>query len=776
MTPETVMAFFLFLAIAGIAGVAYYVYWLQGKCNGRLDALNNLLDSVDERLSERSNDFTRCSKEVKSRQATLDEKVSQERLDREAITAELFKKNDEIQEGLNKIQEGLDEIRGRIDSNLTASKEDLERTTASLQIALRGDHDAFEERLGALTAILEVQKSDLEGYAAVVWEVRAANLIHLALQYLASHQPEEASRLMRMILHETPNQLEARVIGVRADIIRGSLPEARELIEAGLALHPDEPSLLTESVRIYRMEKNRGERARVLSEGLTKFPDHPGLLFERSLQSAESHRYEAAKADLEKLISLGHETAELRYNLGVVFVALGDFPRAIAELRKSLALDPVSADTNHSLGLALMHGERYLEAVDFLERARELLPSTVSIRLDLAAALRQSGQAEESLRECAVARHLNPSVLRTGLEEALAYQYLGQFNEALVCLDGVLHMSPKMQRARRIKAEILTIIERYREAADEWNRMVQDTPNDAYLQATLGEAMKKAGQDSAALECLEKAARMAPNSTSIQVSFAREALAQHKYELVHEVTEQAYPRAATAENRLQFLEIRFLLALISNRWISLVPLLNELGHLLGEYPHILPMPEDSRIDSQTILHLGLAREATRIHSALLDLLDGAIQFPDFEELVARVMRSMLPVKPPPKPAAPIEPATPELSQPVEVLPTPLAETPPPIEPTPMPVIEEPIPIVEAVAPEFTAESVFMEQPMVVETSPEPVAAVSPEVIVGVEAEHTGTTESTPVDSVTEAEPPAGPHTQPHPQKQKKRDHHHHKKG
>lgn len=31
MTPETLMAFFLVLAIAGIAGLAVYVYLLQGK-------------------------------------------------------------------------------------------------------------------------------------------------------------------------------------------------------------------------------------------------------------------------------------------------------------------------------------------------------------------------------------------------------------------------------------------------------------------------------------------------------------------------------------------------------------------------------------------------------------------------------------------------------------------------------------------------------------------------------------------------------------------------
>ncbi len=755
------MAFFLILAVSGVAGLAVYVYLLQGKLSSRLDALNNMLDSVDERLSERSNDFSRRSEEIKNRQTTLEEKVSQERVDRETATADLFKKTDEFQETLN-------DLRSRVDSTLTATKEDLEKTASSLQLALHEKHDALEERIETLASDLEVQKRDLEAHTAIVWEVRAANLIHLALQYLDSRQPEEASRLMRMVLHETPNQLEARILGVRADVARGAYAEARELIEAGLALHPDEPGLLTESARINRLQKNRAERSRVLSEGLAKFPDHPGLLFERSLQSIESHRYEAAKADLEKLISLGHDTAELRYNLGVVFVALGDFPRAISELRKSLALDPSSADTNHSLGLALMHGERYLEAVDFLERARELLPSTVSIRLDLAAALRQSGQAEESLRECAVARHLNPGVLRTGLEEALAYQSLGQFNEALACLDGVLQLSPKMQRARRLKAEILTAIERYQEAAEEWNRMVQDTPDDAYLHATLGEALKRAGQDMAALGCLETAARMAPNSSPIQISFAHEALAQHKFDLVHEVIEQAYPRAVTAENRLQFLQIRFLLALAANRWISLVPLLNELGHLLSEHPHILPLAEDLRVDSQTILHLGLTREGTTIHSALLDLFDGAIQFTDFEELVARVMRSMLPVKPHPKP---VEPPVSEPPRPEEAPSSSATELPSEIETALAPAVEQSSIVVKPEIQESAAEVLSSETETGFQSETLPaVEAIEP------------TDLSAPLESVEaqetppELEPPVEPSPKQQSQRRKKKDRHAHRKG
>jgi tetratricopeptide (TPR) repeat protein len=411
---------------------------------------------------------------------------------------------------------------------------------------------------------------------------------------------------------------------------------------------PD-PDLLTEFVRLYRLMKNRPERVRVLKQALNSFPNHHGLIFERSLVQIEGNRYESGIQDLERLLREGQTSAEIHYNLGVAYVGTGDIPRAIAEFRSSLVLDPASADTNHALGLALIHGERYREAVDFLERARELLPSTISIRLDLASAFRFSGAPEEALRECAVARHLNPNVTRTGIEEALVYQVLGQYSEALTCLDTVLLSSPKLHRARKLKAELLTEINRYEEAAEEWRRLVQESPDDPYLHANLGESLKRAGNAHEALTWLENAARSAPNSTVIQVAFAREALSQNRLDLVQEVVDQAYPHATTIESRLQFIEIRLLLTLLSEKWITLIPILADLQHLLTEHPSVLPLDKEAQLDGDTILKLGLSKDAARIHSALLDLFDKAITINDFEELVTRTMRALLPLRPVTKP-------------------------------------------------------------------------------------------------------------------------------
>jgi tetratricopeptide (TPR) repeat protein len=267
----------------------------------------------------------------------------------------------------------------------------------------------------------------------------------------------------------------------------------------------------------------------------------------------------------------------------------------------------------------------------------------------LALALRRSGKPDAALRECAVARHLNPNIPRIGLEEALCYHDMAEFTAALAKLDAVLAAYPTYARARRFKAEILEEIERFEDAVEEWSHMAGNNPADPYLQASLGEALMKAGKPAAALGCLEMAARMAPDSPKIQLTFAREAMTQRRFDLAQEVVEQASPRASTPQSRLQFIEFRFLLALKLGRWSALVPLLSDLKGILEGNPDIIPLDKDLEFDGEMLLSLGLGKDAAKIYSGLVELFEGTTDYDLFDELVTDVMRSLLPPKPKPIP-------------------------------------------------------------------------------------------------------------------------------
>lgn len=632
------MSFLTILCLLGVIGLAVYLFLLQRKTESRIDALNNFLDALDEKLSHSSLVQDRKDEELKNRTTVIEEKIGQEKTQRDESIASLLQKAERLAEAVE-----------RTDMSVVRFTESLQETLTTTSLSLTEK----------IQKAVEPISNRLEEFSATVEKVASRNEIHLALEYLAAKKPEQASEILHKLVEQNPKSLSTRLLCIQADIQRGNLALATEVAGQGLVYHPENGDLQAARCQIYRLEKNRSERNALLATSLEAQPDHPGLLFERALFLIENHKYEDALRDLEKLQSQTEETAELRYNLGVAYVGIGDIPRAVAEFRKSLALDPVSADTNHSLGLALLHGERYREAVDFLERARDLLPSVVSIRLDLAMGLRLSGMAEEALRECAMARHLNPSILRTGIEEALTYQALGQYNESLACLDALLAKSPHFLRARRLRAELLDEAERHEEAAREWEQIVSLSPEDPYLHASWGQALKRAGDATGALNRLQIAAHMAINSAPIQLMLAREALAQHEFILAQEVFDRSYPRAFQAEHRVQLLEIHLLLTLLAGKWIALVPFIADQHRLLADHPEIIPLEESAHLDGQTILRLGMSKDAARIHSGWLDLMEGAIQISDFEELVTRVLKSLLP----PRPATRPEPVEEEIQPP-----------------------------------------------------------------------------------------------------------------
>jgi len=640
MSPESLIALLLFGCLFGLAGLTAGFYLAWRRARERFDSLSHLLDTLDERTIHEYTSMSKQTEEIRSRieavGKSLEEdfrsEIHKEREERSGIEAEIRKAT----EALSREHHGFREL---MENSITPeTRESIAR--------LSEQHGQQAERLNE--------------FESRVRSVRLRSEAQLALSHLTSGEAETAAGILENLIREDPTNREAVLLAGKANLQCGRVEKAGEVLTAGIERFPDDPDILADLARVRSLEGKEGERTELVERGLARSPNHPRLHFERALASIARKEFASARKDLEEVLKAGVETAEVRYNLGIAHVSMGQVPAGIAELRRSLALDPVSVDGNRALGLALLHLERYLEAVDFLERARDLKPDSAPIRLDLAAALRLSGSPRQALKECAIARQLNPRSGRAVLKCALAHHDLAEFKEALECLDNLLQWRPSYVEARRLKAQILTEIERLDEAVEEWSTLVQQRPDDPELMVSLGKALKKVGQPQAALGWLEIAARMSPDSHHIQLAFAREALAQGRLNLVQEVVDTAYPRAATAESLLQFLEMRLLLVLKFRRWILLDRILSDLKRVLTDHPEAIPLDKGIELGGEYLLNLGFSKEAQKIHQGLLDLYEGTIDYDLFDETVTKVMRSLLPPSPPPPPATPSVEATPHI--------------------------------------------------------------------------------------------------------------------
>ncbi|NUN94792.1 MAG: tetratricopeptide repeat protein [Candidatus Omnitrophica bacterium] len=641
MTPETLTALLVVLSLLGVIGLGVFAFFNSRRTDGRIDALNSFLDSLDERLIHKFTAMDRKHEEIRTLLVKMEENLAQERTDREGAANDLYRKTDSILESLTT-------AKTETATALESLRSDLAESGRVMREEVQVSITRLDESLSGLDARETKHAEELADYARQVRGVRLNNLQHLALSQMHEGKFREAFETLQSVLEEEPEDRAVMLLAAKAALQAGDRAKARPVVERGLKAHPNDPDLLAALSRVLRIEGDRSERPGILAEGLVRHPDHPLLRFERSLLNLENRKYEAARDDLEALLAVGMDNAEVRYNLGVVQVALGNIPAAVRELRVSLAHDPTSAESNHAMGLALLQGDRFREAVDFLERARERRPNSAMVRLDLSMAYRLSGAPESALRECGVARHLAPNLPRVGLEEALAYHAQADFSGALACLESTMELHPDYAPARRLKAQILCQTERHEEAVAEWSRMVQDTPSDPELHTLLGETLKKAGHAAAALGCLEIAARMAPDSIPVQLSFAKEALSQQRFELVQEVVDQAYLRATTPRSRLQLLECRLLAILKLERWAQLLSFVEELKAVLEESPEAIPLDKEVELDAAIVGSLEIGPEAARVYTSLLELYEGLVDFADFDEAVTRALRSLLPpVKPTP---------------------------------------------------------------------------------------------------------------------------------
>jgi uncharacterized protein (AIM24 family) len=110
--------------------------------------------------------------------------------------------------------------------------------------------------------------------------------------------------------------------------------------------------------------------------------DNPRVLALLGLAHFRSNQYERARAIYEELVERMPTDASYRLNLGLVYLKLGDAPRAIHSLEASRALDPSQGRAVSYLGLAYARAGRYVEAYRaFLLAGQNELATEIEVNL-----------------------------------------------------------------------------------------------------------------------------------------------------------------------------------------------------------------------------------------------------------------------------------------------------------------------------------------------------------------------------------------------------------
>lgn len=153
----------------------------------------------------------------------------------------------------------------------------------------------------------------------------------------------------------------------------------------------------------------------------------------------------------------------------------GDFARAIPCFEKALSIMPDHADATTNLVIALCAVGRYGEAATWLDRAAQFgNPSSLGLLNARGKIAEHQGRDADACAFWRKAIAANPtfSAARINLAQALARS--AATDEALATIDTGIRLAPHDERLRTIRAEILDIMGRGKDAQIERERAIQE--------------------------------------------------------------------------------------------------------------------------------------------------------------------------------------------------------------------------------------------------------------------------------------------------------------
>lgn len=153
-------------------------------------------------------------------------------------------------------------------------------------------------------------------------------------------------------------------------------------------------------------------------------------------------RYAKAQAACEEALRLRPDDLGARFNLGLCFVAAGDFERGAASLEQVLRASPQNAQVLHNLGVAYQGLGRDDEAEACLRRAAALAPEVPEPKLALGMLLWRKGRSEETLKIAGELLQARPDSEEAHFLASKAHMTLGHASESRKHLEAILERNP----------------------------------------------------------------------------------------------------------------------------------------------------------------------------------------------------------------------------------------------------------------------------------------------------------------------------------------------
>jgi tetratricopeptide (TPR) repeat protein len=170
--------------------------------------------------------------------------------------------------------------------------------------------------------------------------------------------------------------------------------------------------------------------------------------------TTESLEQSLAKASelLRKAIALDDSEPDGHSNLGIVYLMMRQYERALAEVERAVSLNPNHFGSLLRLVYVLNNTGRFEEAISVLKSARRLSPTPYQAYfVHLATAYRLTGQYKEAIETAKEALKHVPNNILIHLQLTATYSMMDHEEEARAAAAEVMKINPKFSLERYAK-------------------------------------------------------------------------------------------------------------------------------------------------------------------------------------------------------------------------------------------------------------------------------------------------------------------------------------
>lgn len=335
-------------------------------------------------------------------------------------------------------------------------------------------------------------------------------MLRSGLDALATGDLEKASAAFSEVLKRDPSASQA-LLGMSELRLRQERPaEAANFLQRAIESDPDNPDVHVSAGRLHLSQGRYDEAEAAYLRAIET--DHKSVLAHMGLGDL----YLGARRQPERAVRAYRAAIEVapgygpgHYGLGMALVAAGDYAGAVESLGVAAELNQGDPVARHMRGRVLASLGRFDEAAEALSDALRIRPDFSPALYDRADVLAESGRDEEALRDFQRIVARNPADSTSRLKLAMIYHRLERFEEATTEYHQALRLNPNHAPAYNNLAMISLNSGGDVPQALEWaERAVSLAPNVPHFRATLGWALRAAGDGVGAVRELEAATRL----------------------------------------------------------------------------------------------------------------------------------------------------------------------------------------------------------------------------------------------------------------------------